>query len=80
MPGYGKSTANKVYSAYAQSEISQGLLALLADTGRKKAVWVAHDWGSGCLVRIIAETLLTPMELMLCSGLSPPFILKSVSA
>ena len=50
MPGYGKSTANKVYADYAQSEISKGLLAVLGDTGRKRAVWVAHDWGSGCLV------------------------------
>lgn len=49
MPGYGKSTANKIYSDYAQETIAPGLLALLADTGRKNAVWVGHDWGSGVL-------------------------------
>ncbi|KAF7197442.1 Bifunctional epoxide hydrolase 2 [Pseudocercospora fuligena] len=54
MPGYGKSTSNKVYSDYSQEKIVPGLLALLADTGRKNAVWVAHDWGSGCLWSLAA--------------------------
>lgn len=50
MPGYGKSTSNKVYSDYAIPTIIPGMLALLADTGRQDAVWVAHDWGCGPLV------------------------------
>nr|POE78481.1 epoxide hydrolase a [Quercus suber] len=52
MPGYGKSTSNKVYSDYSQESIIQGVLALLADTGRQDAVWVAHDWGAVVLVAI----------------------------
>nr|POE56549.1 epoxide hydrolase a [Quercus suber] len=51
MPGYGKSTSNKVYSDYAQEQLVLGMLALLADTGRQDAVWLAHDWGCGVLVR-----------------------------
>ncbi|KXT00839.1 hypothetical protein AC578_980 [Pseudocercospora eumusae] len=54
MPGYGKSTSNKIYSDYAQEKIVPGLLALLADSGRKDAVWAAHDWGSGCLWSLAA--------------------------
>lgn len=49
MPGYGKSTARLVHSDYAQELIVKGMLALLADTGRDKAVWIAHDWGCATL-------------------------------
>jgi len=54
MPGYGKSTANKVLTDYKLETIVEGMLALLADTGRGKAVWAAHDWGSGVLWSLAA--------------------------
>lgn len=49
MPGYGRSTARKDQADYSQEIIVQGMLALLADTGRTEAIWVAHDWGCGTL-------------------------------
>ena len=49
MPGYGRSTARDVHTDYAQELIVQGMLAVLADTGRDQAVWVGHDWGCGTL-------------------------------
>ena len=47
MPGYGQSTARREVNDYSQEAIVEGMMALLADTGRKAAVWVGHDWGSG---------------------------------
>ncbi|KAJ5805983.1 Alpha/Beta hydrolase protein [Penicillium pulvis] len=47
MPGYGQSTARHVADDYCQEALVEGMMALLADTGRKAAVWVGHDWGSG---------------------------------
>ncbi|CAG8524980.1 5217_t:CDS:2 [Scutellospora calospora] len=43
MPGYGKSTARKVIEDYAQEQINIGMLALLKDTGRDKAVWIGRS-------------------------------------
>lgn len=54
MPGYGKSTANKITTDYALETIISGLLALLADTNRKSAVWIGHDWGAGVLSALVA--------------------------
>ncbi|KAI8631470.1 putative epoxide hydrolase [Xylariaceae sp. FL1651] len=47
MPGYGKSTARRVADDYCQEAIVEGMMTLLADTGRDAAVWVGHDWGAG---------------------------------
>ncbi|KAM0715926.1 hypothetical protein Q7P37_008440 [Cladosporium fusiforme] len=47
MPGYGNSTARKVTEDYAQENVNIGMLALLKDVGREKAVWIGHDWGVG---------------------------------
>lgn len=47
MPGYGQSTARRVADDYCQEALVEGMMALLADTGRKAAIWVGHDWGSG---------------------------------
>ncbi|KAF4772903.1 hypothetical protein HER10_EVM0005356 [Colletotrichum scovillei] len=55
MPGYGKSTARKVIEDYSQQSILEGLLALLAHTGRKEAVWIGHDWGSPCVSTVAAQ-------------------------
>jgi soluble epoxide hydrolase/lipid-phosphate phosphatase len=46
MPGYGQSTAQRIVDDYCQEAIVEGMMALLADTGRKAAIWVGHDWGS----------------------------------
>jgi soluble epoxide hydrolase/lipid-phosphate phosphatase len=46
MPGYGKSTARTdKQTDYSQESVLQGVLAVLADTGREQAIWVGHDWG-----------------------------------
>ncbi|KAB8233399.1 alpha/beta fold hydrolase [Aspergillus alliaceus] len=47
MPGYGKSTARRVVDDYSQEALVDGMMALLADTGRNAAIWVGHDWGAG---------------------------------
>ena len=47
MPGYGKSTARRVVEDYCQEALVEGMMALLADTGRNAAIWVGHDWGAG---------------------------------
>ncbi|KAE8352762.1 Alpha/Beta hydrolase protein [Aspergillus coremiiformis] len=47
MPGYGKSTARRVVDDYCQEALVEGMMALLADTGRDAAIWVGHDWGAG---------------------------------
>ncbi|KAF2718153.1 alpha/beta-hydrolase [Polychaeton citri CBS 116435] len=70
LPGYGRSTARKVQSDYAQEKILTGLLALLADTGRDKAVWVGHDWGCGP-VWTLANT--RPDVCQAVAGLAVPY-------
>ncbi|KAI3325760.1 putative epoxide hydrolase [Xylariaceae sp. AK1471] len=47
MPGYGGSTARRVTDDYCLEALVEGMLALLADTGRDAAIWVGHDWGAG---------------------------------
>lgn len=54
MPGYGRSTANKTITDYSLESIVHGLLALLAETKRKSAVWISHDWGAGVLSALVA--------------------------
>ncbi|KAJ2974765.1 hypothetical protein NQ176_g5879 [Zarea fungicola] len=49
MPGYGQSTAARQHADYTQEAIVKGMLAILADTGNKSAVWIGHDWGCGTL-------------------------------
>jgi soluble epoxide hydrolase / lipid-phosphate phosphatase len=46
MRGYGRSSVHPNSSDYAQELIVQDMLELLDSTGRKRAVWVGHDWGS----------------------------------
>ena len=46
MPGYGQSTARRVIDDYCLEALVEGMMALLADIGRKAAIWVGHDWGS----------------------------------
>lgn len=54
MPGYGQSTTTKNQEDYSHENIITGLLALLKDTGRTEAVWLAHDWGAGVLSSMMA--------------------------
>jgi len=54
MPGYGESTSTKVKEDYCHENIITGLLAMLKDTGRTEAVWLAHDWGAGVLSSLMA--------------------------
>lgn len=53
MPGYGKSTSEHVSTEYAMQNVVTGMLAMLEDTGRVDAVWIAHDWGCGVLGTLI---------------------------
>ncbi|KAK5999217.1 Epoxide hydrolase A-like protein [Cladobotryum mycophilum] len=55
MPGYGHSSARNVHSDYTQENIVKGMLAVLADAGRERALWVGHDWGS-VIVWTLANT------------------------
>ncbi|KAI0205952.1 putative epoxide hydrolase [Astrocystis sublimbata] len=55
MPGYGKSTARHVLDDYCQEAIVEGMMALLADTGRDAAIWVGHDWGAGCTSSVATQ-------------------------
>ena len=55
MPGYGKSTARRVVEDYCQEAITEGMMALLANTGRTAAIWVGHDWGAGVASSVAAQ-------------------------
>ena len=46
MRGYGRSSVYGKHGDYAQELIVRDMIELLDSTGRKKAVWVGHDWGS----------------------------------
>lgn len=55
MPGYGQSTARHVVEDYGQEALVEGLLALLADTGRAAAVWIGHDWGAATVSSVATQ-------------------------
>ncbi len=46
MRGYGRSSVYSVTSDYTLEAITADMRELLAGLGRKKAIWVGHDWGS----------------------------------
>ncbi len=46
MRGYGRSSVYPRHEDYAVENSVRDMLDLLAATGRDKAVWVGHDWGS----------------------------------
>jgi soluble epoxide hydrolase / lipid-phosphate phosphatase len=46
MRGYGRSTVYPRHEDYAQELIVRDMIDLLEHLGRKRAVWVGHDWGS----------------------------------
>lgn len=53
--GYGKSSAPRDKRAYRMEQLVKEQLALLKQLGRDKAIWVAHDWGSGILSALAAH-------------------------
>ncbi len=46
MRGYGRSGVYRRHQDYRQEAIVADMIDLLDSLGRKKAVWVGHDWGS----------------------------------
>jgi pimeloyl-ACP methyl ester carboxylesterase len=46
MRGYGRSSVYSRHGDYAQELIVRDMIELLDSTGRQKAIWVGHDWGS----------------------------------
>ena len=46
MRGYGRSNTYTRHEDFAQEQIVQDMVELLASLGRDKAVWIGHDWGS----------------------------------
>lgn len=55
MPGWGKSSTRRIATDYTQQALVEGMLALLSDTGRSTAVWVAHDWGAAVASSLAAQ-------------------------
>ncbi|GME42116.1 Alpha/beta hydrolase fold-1 [Neofusicoccum parvum] len=45
--GYGRSSVPSDARAYALEHHAADMLALLGHLGRRRAVWVGHDWGAG---------------------------------
>src|SRR5262249_44920408 len=46
MRGYGRSSIYSRHEDYAQEPIVRDMVELLDSLGRRRAVWVGHDWGS----------------------------------
>ena len=46
MRGYGRSTVHPEQSDYSLEQITADMIELLDGLGRKRAIWVGHDWGS----------------------------------
>jgi len=55
MRGYGDSTVHDDPAAYRQELVVADMLALLDHLGRRRAVWIGHDWGSPTVWNIAAH-------------------------
>ena len=55
MRGYGDSTVPDNPAAYRQELVVADMLALLDHLGRRRAVWIGHDWGSPTVWNIAAH-------------------------
>ncbi|KAF9877518.1 hypothetical protein CkaCkLH20_05218 [Colletotrichum karsti] len=53
--GYGRSSVPKERTDYAMEHHVSDLLALLQHLGRRKAVWIGHDWGAGLVWGFAAQ-------------------------
>jgi soluble epoxide hydrolase / lipid-phosphate phosphatase len=55
MRGYGDSTVHYDPAAYRQELVVADMLAVLDHLGRRRAVWIGHDWGSPTVWNIAAH-------------------------
>jgi pimeloyl-ACP methyl ester carboxylesterase len=55
MRGYGRSSTYERHEDFAQELIVADMLELLVSLGRKRAVWIGHDWGSPVVWNIAAQ-------------------------
>jgi len=72
MRGYGRSSTYARYEDFAQEQIVQDMLELLASLGRQSAVWIGHDWGSPVVWNIAAHH---PEKTVGVASLCVPYIL-----
>jgi pimeloyl-ACP methyl ester carboxylesterase len=68
--GYGDSTVHGDAAAYRQELVVADMLALLDRLGRRRAVWVGHDWGSPTVWNIAAHF---PERCVAVATLAVPF-------
>ncbi len=71
MRGYGRSNTYTRHEDFAQEEIVQDMIELLASLGREKAVWIGHDWGSAVVWNMAA---LHPDKVPGVASLCVPYI------
>ncbi len=55
MRGYGDSTVHDGPAAYRQELVVADMITLLDHLGRRRAVWIGHDWGSPTVWNIAAH-------------------------
>ena len=55
MRGYGRSTVHPRHEDYALPHSVNDMLELLQSTGRERALWIGHDWGSPVVWSIAAH-------------------------
>ena len=53
MRGYGRSSTYTRHEDFAQEQIVQDMVELLASLGRERTVWIGHDWGSPVVWRAV---------------------------
>jgi soluble epoxide hydrolase / lipid-phosphate phosphatase len=70
MRGYGDSTVHDDPAAYRQELVVADMLALLDHLGRRRAVWIGHDWGSPTVWNIAAHF---PERCVAVATLAVPF-------
>jgi pimeloyl-ACP methyl ester carboxylesterase len=71
MRGYGRSSTYARYEDFAQEQIVQDMIELLASLGRDKAVWIGHDWGSPVVWNMAAHH---PEKTVGVASLCVPYI------
>jgi pimeloyl-ACP methyl ester carboxylesterase len=71
MRGYGQSSTYTRHEDFAQAEIVQDMVELLASLGRDKAVWIGHDWGSPVVWNMAAHH---PDKVVGVASLCVPYI------
>lgn len=53
--GYGRSSVPKDTNNYAAEHHVSDMVALLSHLGRRKAVWIGHDWGAGLVTAFAGQ-------------------------